>query len=327
MEVSIGTFNLNNLFSRFNFEASVSELREANPGEDDVTVSYIFDTSSDYALRSFQGRLIHGKDADETAEIAQRIIAMDADVLAVQEVESMAVLKEFNKTYLGDRYDHVALVEGNDGRLIDVGVLSKLPLGLIMSNQTAVHPDAPYKRVFSRDLLGVEILDPTTRKKLFTLYNTHLKSHYVSYWENEEEGQRRNNERRRQQAEMISQLIGAIEYRGGKYVLTGDMNDPVDSPYLAPMLTIDGEPLVNAVANPIETRPPKTETEGPGPQTTAWSYRYNPRGPELPFHHLYDQIWLSQAMAPGLKSAHVDRRTKHSGDGSDHDPVWVVLEV
>jgi exonuclease III len=38
-------------------------------------------------------------------------------------------------------------------------------------------------------------------------------------------------------------------------------------------------------------------------------------------------VWLSKALAPRLQSAHIDRRTKHSGDGSDHDPAWVVLDL
>jgi hypothetical protein len=39
MDVKVGTFNLNNLFSRFNFKAHVDELPE---DERDVTVTYEF---------------------------------------------------------------------------------------------------------------------------------------------------------------------------------------------------------------------------------------------------------------------------------------------
>jgi len=42
---------------------------------------------------------------------------------------------------------------------------------------------------------------------------------------------------------------------------------------------------------------------------------------------LYDQIWFSQPLADELKEARIDGRTKHSGDGSDHDPAWVILEI
>jgi hypothetical protein len=30
---------------------------------------------------------------------------------------------------------------------------------------------------------------------------------------------------------------------------------------------------------------------------------------------------------PLLSESLIDRRTKHCSDGSDHDPVWVVLDL
>jgi hypothetical protein len=100
------------------------------------------------------------------------------------------------------------------------------------------------------------------------------------------------------------------------------MNDPPDSPFLAPMLNPEGRPLRNALADAVETRPAKPETpgQGPGPATPQWTHRFNPSGPEPPHYELYDQIWLSDALADDLCSAHIERRTRHGGDGSDHDP-------
>jgi hypothetical protein len=45
MEVSVGTFNLNNLFSRFNFRARVEEVPEE---ERDVTITFEFTEDGDY---------------------------------------------------------------------------------------------------------------------------------------------------------------------------------------------------------------------------------------------------------------------------------------
>ena len=42
---------------------------------------------------------------------------------------------------------------------------------------------------------------------------------------------------------------------------------------------------------------------------------------------LMDQIWLSPSLAPKLTGAFIDRRTKVGGDGTDHDPTWVVLDL
>lgn len=55
---------------------------------------------------------------------------LEADVLALQEVESVDTLKHFRAGALGGRkaYPYVAGIDGNDPRLIDVAVLSKLPI-------------------------------------------------------------------------------------------------------------------------------------------------------------------------------------------------------
>ncbi len=322
--VTVGTFNLNNLFSRFNFRGSISDLPDAGTGGISLTFQ-----ENEFRARTFVGRLVHAKDPNDTIEVARRIRdVMNVDVLAVQEVEHIEVLKEFNRTQLNGLYPNVALIEGNDQRLIDVGVLSKLPIGAITSFQTATHPDEPGRRVFSRDLLKVEILRHNG-DKLFNLYNTHLKSHFVPFGEDPVLGAQEANNRRRRQAETIARIISSQERSDARFVLTGDMNDPPDSDFLSAMLTIDGRSLVNALDNPTQTRASKAETpgQGPGPQNESWTHRFNPPGPEFPRYELLDHIWVSQALADKLGEAMIDRRTKHGGDGSDHDPAWVEIDI
>jgi len=320
MRITVGTFNLNNLFSRFNFEAEISDAPQSGGG---ITLEFV--DSDQFKARTFMGRLVRAKDLDDTQAIAKRINTINVDVLAVQEVEHIEVLKSFNREYLNGLYSHVALVEGNDNRMIDVGVLSKYPLGPITSYQTAVHEEDPDRRIFSRDLLSVEVLNESRSKKLFTLYNTHLKSPYVPFYEDQVAGTERNDTRRRRQAETVSRLISDAERPNSSFVLVGDMNDAPDSECLQPMLVADGNSLINALQNPTETREPKAEREGPGPQTTAWTYRRNPTGPTPPEFKLLDQIWLSEQLSGKFVASHIDRRTKHGGDGSDHDPAWIEL--
>ena len=323
MRLSVGTFNLNNLFSRFNFSAAIAETPETVAGGVKLTFA-----EGDVKLRTFLGRLVKAKDPEDTAEIARRIHEMDLDVLAVQEVEHVGVLRDFNRDWLGGLYPHAALLEGNDPRLIDVGLYSKLPLGAICSHQTATHPEAPGERVFGRDLMEVEIFSEAG-DRLFTLYNTHMKSHFVPFHEDPVAGAARANARRRRQAEVTAAIIARRERSDGRFILLGDMNDPPDSPHLAPMLNPEGRPLANALAGAVETRPPKPETpgQGPGPDSPVWTHRFNPPGPTPPAYDLYDQIWVSDALADRVASAHIDRRTKHGGDGSDHDPAWIVLDL
>ncbi|MBV2122066.1 MAG: endonuclease/exonuclease/phosphatase family protein [Candidatus Thiodiazotropha sp. (ex Ctena orbiculata)] len=319
MKVTVGTFNLNNLFSRFNFSASISTLAKKDAA---VSVRYQFTDDDNYRVRTFKGRLVKAKKDKDTKAIADRIKSMDVDVLAVQEVENIDILKEFNRKHLGNLYPHRVLIEGNDPRLIDVGVLSKLPIGAVTSFQTAVHPEASGTRVFGRDLLEVEIQSQDRSKTLFTLYNTHLKSHFG---DDEDNGKVKNDTRRRQQAESIQKIVADRMRTNSRYVIVGDMNDgPEDAP-LSALKTIEGNDLVNALENPIETRPAKEEKTGPGPQTTAWTHRFKKSG-QPPEHRLFDQIWLSPKLAEGQGQSFIDRRTKHGGNGSDHDPAWVELD-
>lgn len=79
--VRVATFNLNNLFSRFNFQGEVSTI----PGEDPGSITLTFEQDQ-FRVRTFTGRLVRAKDSAATREIARRITqVVNADVLAVQD--------------------------------------------------------------------------------------------------------------------------------------------------------------------------------------------------------------------------------------------------
>jgi exonuclease III len=40
-----------------------------------------------------------------------------------------------------------------------------------------------------------------------------------------------------------------------------------------------------------------------------------------------DHVWLSPTLAPKQTGSFIDRRTRRTGDGGDHDPAWVVLDL
>jgi len=326
MEIKVGTFNINNLFSRYNFTGAIEELKSGKKQPSVMTVRYEFTDPDNYRVRTdIKGNLIKAKDAADTETIAKRILTMDLDVLAVQEVENIETLKEFNSKQLKGLYKTLVLVEGNDPRFIDVALLSKYPVGAITSFQTAVHREQPGERIFSRDLLEVEILDRKGSKRLFTIYNNHLKSHFGDD-ERNGKGKDENDARRRRQAEKVAEIVGGRMKAGDKYIIVGDMNDSPSAGPLQPMQTIAGHAIINALTNPKETRPAKPEAEGGQPQSSAWTHRFKKTG-QPPQHELFDHIWLCPALTPALNGSFIDRRTKHGGDGSDHDPAWVVLDI
>lgn len=319
MDVTVGTFNLNNLFSRFNFSVEVDRLPDAAT---EITVTYRLDDPSSFRLRRVQGALIKRKDDKDRVRVAARIAEMDVDVLALQEVEDILTLQQFNEQDLLRRYPYQVLVEGNDQRLIDVALLSRLPIGAVTSWRHAVHPVDVGSPVFSRDLLEVEILDPRRAGRLFTIFNNHLKSRFVPFGEDPVAGAAQAAERRRRQAEAAATIIAARTRPDSRYVVVGDMNDPPESPALAPLV---GDPrlgLVNALQNPIETpHPLKRSSLPPSP---TWTHRFKPAGKPAEFE-LFDQIWLSRSLARRLVAARIHRRHRLTRDGTDHDPASVVL--
>lgn len=323
MQITIGTFNLNNLFSRFNFRGEIDAI-QADEAAIESTVSYRFDDSTAYAIRTYQGKLVKAKSDEDRQRIVQRICAMNVDVLAVQEVEDIDTLRSFVHNDLADRYPYFVLVEGNDERLIDVGLLSKFPIGAITSWRYAVHPAAPEEPIFGRDLLEVEILDPTRSRTLLTLYNNHLKSHFIPPGCDPVAGAEAADRQRTRQAETAARIIACRMGLARPFVVVGDMNDPPDAAPLAPLVRAANLGLVNALAHPVETRPPKHDD--PPPTSPAWTHRYKEAGKPARYE-LYDQIWLSPGLANKLDGAWIDRRTRHSGDGSDHDPAWIRLNL
>ncbi len=104
------------------------------------------------------------------------------------------------------------------------------------------------------------------------------------------------------------------------------MNDTPDSGPLEGV-TQDEELglMTNPLTNPTESRPPKADTPPP-PASGSWTHRVKESGQPARYE-LLDQIWLSPALADKQTGAFIDRRTKHGGDGSDHDPAWIELEL
>lgn len=324
--VRVGSFNLNNLFSRFNFASEVDALpdRDAEPPVQIVTTLDPDDPDL-VKFRTFKGRLVKAKPAVDRARLAERITAMDADVLAVQEVEDVTTLTAFAANDLAELgYKHVVLVEGNDPRLIDVGILSRLPIGGVTSWRHAVHEQTDTEAIFSRDLLQVDILTANRSRRLLTVFNTHLKSQFCDFREDPIPCQKHNNTLRHQQAATAARIIATQTRPDSRYVLCGDMNDTPKSRFLAPLVSDDTLRLVDGLADAVPDRPAPHDT--PEAPDRPWSSRFKDTGKPAEYE-LLDQIWLGPSTADALAGAGIGRRARLTRDGSDHDPVWVDLDL
>lgn len=354
MSIRIATFNANNLFSRWSFEAELPRTLsdkalptlnasaaegagvaghaatgdEPVPTPEVVEVTVPGDTTLTGVLRTFQGRLVRGKDPKARDWIARRIAALDADVLCLQEVEDQDALDAFHRDDLRRhrcQYPYRVVVEGNDRRRIDVAICSRLPITRISSWR--FWPDAGGGAVFSRDLLQAEVTAPDG--KPLRIFVNHLKSQFIpdefklSAAEIERERER-IAARRTAQARAIRAILRKQRLTT-RVVMTGDMNDAPESPALAPLAEAG---LVEQVGKGTTIAGPKrngtlAEDKFGDLSPHMWTNRHRAHG--VTSFNLFDQIWTSPDLP--VAAAHVMRRTQITGDGSDHDPACVDLAL
>lgn len=169
---------------------------------------------------------------DEVAiEHTARVISdVGADVLGVVEVESRPVLRDFNGRMLdatNGRYEHVMLIDGNDDRGIDVGVLVRNGWR-VRSIRSHVDDRDDAGVVFSRDCAEYH-LRRDDGVELALLVN-HFKSKGFG-------SQEANDRKRRRQARRVAEICRGLREEGFEHVaVVGDLNDTPDSAPLAPLL-------------------------------------------------------------------------------------------
>jgi hypothetical protein len=76
-------------------------------------------------------------DEISTRMTARVIQDVSADVLGVVEAEDRPSLDRFNDDLLADRYGHVMLIDGNDTRGIDVGIMTTTQVEIIAMRRTS----------------------------------------------------------------------------------------------------------------------------------------------------------------------------------------------
>ena len=233
-EIRLATFNCENLFARFRFRSNI------NP--------------SDANRRGWiaEETAFHELSLNDKALTGMAIRELDADVLALQEVEDIDTLKHFRAQSLGGRtaYPYVAGIDGNDPRRIDVAVLSRFPITGMRSNQHLLDPQSPTKELFSRDCLEVDVVLGGTTLKLFV---QHFKSMMGGR-------QQTHGKRARQAAEVMKIVRERLGDDPGDqpFAVLGDLNDYPES-------NVEGDSALNdlvgwdAVENLVERLPERDQ--------------------------------------------------------------------
>ncbi len=173
---------------------------------------------------------------EPTDELATEHTAMvmrdvNADVLGVVEADNRTALQLFSELLLkkvnGKPYEHVMLIDGNDDRGIDVGILTGKGYD-ILSVTSHIDDTLSGKRIFSRDC-PVYTIKTKKGNRLVVLVN-HLKS--KGYGPPKVSSDLREKQARKV-ASIYRELVNAGETN---IVVLGDFNDFPGSPPLEPLL-------------------------------------------------------------------------------------------
>lgn len=235
------------------------------------------------------------------ADVADVLAGLDADVVVLQEVENEAVLADLVKqpklVGAGKTYKAISLVQGNDPRGIDVGVISRFPLTDVVS-----HKDERFYegQGFSRDCVEAHV-DFNSREII--LLGIHFRSQIDS--QGSDADKKRLAEA--QQTRKIADSLAMTSPRAGILVL-GDFNDYTDQP---PMKVIQGDP---------DSKTAYTSAAGLLPESQRYTLTFN--GDK----RIYDDQWANPIMT-GFRDAASVTVVHGRSDVSDHAPLAVTYVV
>lgn len=106
----------------------------------------LFDDIDDPAYSGNEEDIDDAKPENEREALGDAIRRLDADILALQEIESESALAEFRDRHLADLgYDHLVSIDTGDPRGIECAVLSRFPLSNVQTwaglELGGTHPD------------------------------------------------------------------------------------------------------------------------------------------------------------------------------------------
>lgn len=242
MSLRIATFNAENLMQRFDFSGYQNEMRR------DRTLKMLDIKDEQQYKQLEQARVVAHSD-DDMQLTALAIADCQADIICLQEVENLDALHAFEYGYLfkmvGAGYRHKYLVEGNDGRGIDVAVMTRShtkdgdpiefvkmqshaqltygDLGLLNDSLKEMHQEAN-DRIFRRDCLEIDF---KVAGKPITLFVNHFKS--MGPGKNDVDGRTYTMPVRLAEAKatrhIIEKKFGKGKTANKRWMICGDLND------------------------------------------------------------------------------------------------------
>ena len=248
-----------------------------------------------------------------TYNTARVIAEVDPDVLICVEAENRPTLLRFNEQVLGAEFQrgfaHVMVVDGNDDRGIDVGIMSRHPFNGMRSHVDDRNMNG--ERTFSRDC--PEYIVQLPNGVALVVLPNHLKSKRGG------NGAAAQN-KRLAQATRASEIANAAQGISTLVLLGGDLNDTPDSAQLAPLWQ---HGFVDVQDHP------SYPTDRPGTFATGTAA------------NKIDYLIMSPALRQALQQTGIERRGSYhpntwapfdsvasqADEASDHQLVWADFEL
>lgn len=253
-----------------------------------------------------------------TRMTAQVIKDVNADVLAVVEAEDRIALKRFNEQLLkavSAAYDCIMLIDGNDDRGIDVGLLTKggVNIGGIVSH---VDDSVNGRRTFSRDC--PEFTVTFGNKSLLVIVN-HFKSKGFG-------SQAESNAKRKAQAARVREIYELRKKKVKNIAIVGDFNDTPASDPLSPLLG-EGSDLRDISEHPKFVSDGRPGTFGNG--TASSKIDYLLLSPSLFKRVVGGGVWRMGVWGGknGTLFPHYPEMTSPTHAASDHAAVWADINL
>lgn len=321
MKITITTFNLENLFNRYAF---------LDTPWNQQNYEKLVQALGVVSIASRRGDLV----AEPITQIqrnntAQAILDSSPDILAVQEVENLYTLRIFNDSYLDDYFDKLILIDGNDPRGIDVGLMVKKgsPVEIInvRTHMDEATDGGSVRRssilsqgyltegaLFSRDCLEVDCL---VNGKILTLLVNHFKAQDA----NDSSIKKRTN-----QANKVKDLVNKAVGEGKYPIVLGDLNVDQNHPRTPGDLSI----------NSLLTSP---ELKDPFPADT-WTHYFVPQRTVSRLDYILPHKSLNVDSINIVRKGLTTKCRQYEGpryatvgaehtEASDHCPISITLDL
>lgn len=247
-KIRIATFNLENLLQRFNFSYFGRSTTEPV-----LQMLGIEKTSNGDEYTTLR-RSLHVNLTDDSRQMtAQAIQDTNADLICLQEVDNCEILDAFHEQYLkkstGVNYGWRRVIEGNDRRGINVGIMSKQKIrieshadltfeesGVYTTKELQKYSMSGGARIFRRDCLEVETKVGNTELAVF-----------VCHFKSMSGGRSNTRHFRYAEAAAVRQIIMAKYANPAQepWLVVGDLNDYVENSNNGATPEHGLEPLLN----------------------------------------------------------------------------------